>query len=397
MATSSLAFFDQLQGQSYQSLSAANFQLGIVDPDDALLTNTQISSLESTGKSLIAYLSIGEAEDYRSYWQASWNTSPPSFLLGQDPNWPGNYNVEYWNPAWQSIIINEATALAKAGYNGMMLDVVDAYTVSAVAAAAGGIANARADMVSFVEAIAAATKAINPNFRIIQNNALDLLTVNPDDPTSATNTAYLSHIDGVVAESTFYDGNTPTTWQAGNVQYLEHAVSAGKDVLAIDYPTTAAAQQSFVTQAIADHFVPFIGAPNLDSIPAANSQIAGELPSGALAELTGSSGGTVTPPPVAAYNIYNVPSGTQTIAATMTNEEFVFSSAYHGNATINYFGADVGDIISLSSSIYSTAAQALSHVTYSGSNAIVHLAGTDTITIAGAGANSIVAADFHIG
>ena len=46
-------------------------------------------------------------------------------------------------------------------------------------------------------------------------DALDLLTTNPDDPTSATNTAYLSHIDGVVAESTFYNNdNTPTTWQA---------------------------------------------------------------------------------------------------------------------------------------------------------------------------------------
>ena len=293
---STVSFIDELQGASYSSLSATNFKIGIIDPDDAQLTTSQISSLQSSGKSLIAYLSIGEAENFRSYWQSSWNASPPSFLMGQDPNWPGDYNVKYWDPNWQKIVINEAVSMAKAGYHGIMLDVVDAYTVPAVAAADGGIANARAAMESFVEAISAATKAVNPNFKIIQNNALDLLTTNPDDPSSATNTSYISHIDGVVAESTFYNpDNSATSWASWNAQYLQHAVAAGKTVLSIDYPSDPTAQANYIKQATADGFVPYVADQNLDAnIPAANYQVPGELHSAALNSLVSSASSAVS-------------------------------------------------------------------------------------------------------
>ena len=121
-------------------------------------------------------MSVGEAETYRSYWQSNWNTSPPTFLLGADPDWPGSYNVKFWDPAWQQIVISQAVALAQAGYNGLMLDVVDAYAVASVAAADGGVDQARADMQRFVLSISAATKAVNPEFKIVADNALDLLT-----------------------------------------------------------------------------------------------------------------------------------------------------------------------------------------------------------------------------
>jgi hypothetical protein len=79
---STIAFIDQLQGANYSTLSSTNFEVGIVDPDSSGLTSPQISSLESSGKTLLAYLSIGLANNYRSYWQPSWNSSPPSFILG---------------------------------------------------------------------------------------------------------------------------------------------------------------------------------------------------------------------------------------------------------------------------------------------------------------------------
>lgn len=60
----------------------------------------------STDKLIVSYLSIGEAEDYRPYWQASWDRTPPSFLSGANPEWTDNYKVEYWDPAWQAIIFD---------------------------------------------------------------------------------------------------------------------------------------------------------------------------------------------------------------------------------------------------------------------------------------------------
>ena len=40
---------------------------------------------------LLAYLSIGEAEDYRWYWHTAWKKSPPAWFDRQDPDWKGNY------------------------------------------------------------------------------------------------------------------------------------------------------------------------------------------------------------------------------------------------------------------------------------------------------------------
>ena len=448
-----LSFIDQLQGASYDSLLATSFQIGIVDPDSSALTTSQISTLESSGKSLIAYLSIGEAENFRSYWNASWNTSPPSFVMGADPNWTGDYYVKYWDPQWQQLMINQVTAMAKEGYNGVMLDVVDAYTVPAVAAADGGITQARTDMMNFVEALSEAAKAVNPNFKIIQNNALDLLTTNPDDPTSATNTAYLSHIDGVVAESTFYNSNnTPTSWEAWNVQYLEHAVAAGKTVLSIDYPTSAAAQAAYIKDAIADGFVPYAADQNLDAtVPSIDYTVPGQLASNALSSVlsdtgtsssstssssssssgsttsgsstgatssgtstsigapsTGSessgssssssaSGTTSTITPISGDDVVTVANGTSTVKVTAMNTELVFGSNYEGNTTVKWFATASHDVIDVAPSIFSSTAQALENVTYSGSKAIINLNGHGTVTITGAGHDSLTAADFHIG
>jgi hypothetical protein len=38
---------------------------------------------------------------------------------------------------------------------------------------------------------------VNPEFKIVANNALDLLTSDPDDASSSTNAAYLDAIDGL--------------------------------------------------------------------------------------------------------------------------------------------------------------------------------------------------------
>jgi len=76
-------------------------------------------------------MSIGEAEDYRYYWKAEWKTNPPSWLAEENPNWPGNYKVRYWNEDWQNIIYgNNDSYLRKildAGFDGVYLDIIDAF------------------------------------------------------------------------------------------------------------------------------------------------------------------------------------------------------------------------------------------------------------------------------
>ena len=75
-------------------------------------------------------MSIGEAEDYRWYWQNSWNKNPPAFMCPENPEWKGNYKVKYWYLSWQEIICGTDSYLSKillAGFDGVYLDIIDAF------------------------------------------------------------------------------------------------------------------------------------------------------------------------------------------------------------------------------------------------------------------------------
>lgn len=84
------------------------------------------------GKRLvICYLSVGGAEIWRYYWQSSWKTNPPDWLAEEDPDWPGDYKVKYWDKEWQKIIYgNDDSYLKKildANFDGAYLDIIDGY------------------------------------------------------------------------------------------------------------------------------------------------------------------------------------------------------------------------------------------------------------------------------
>lgn len=288
MASSTLAFLYQLQGTNYTKLANTDFKVAVIDNESAGLSSAQLNSLQTAGKNVIAYLSIGEAENYRSYWKADWNQNKPNFVLEQNENWEGNFRVKFWDKTWQDIVISKAVALAKAGYNGVTLDVVDVYTVGSVAASYNGRSDVRSEMMQFVGAISDAVKAINPNFKVIQNNAIDLLTVDKNNPNSASNTAHLAKIDGVNAESAFYGhDNLPVSWGKWDQQYLSHAVNAGKTVFSIDYATNEATQKAYIAEAIAKGFVPFVGNRELSTIDSTNYEIYSKLSGKILGQTVG--------------------------------------------------------------------------------------------------------------
>lgn len=80
---------------------------------------------------VISYMSIGEAEEYRYYWQNEWEVGDPEWLFRENPNWEGNYKVMYWEPDWKEIIYgNEDSYLQRildAGFDGVYLDIIDGY------------------------------------------------------------------------------------------------------------------------------------------------------------------------------------------------------------------------------------------------------------------------------
>ena len=98
-------------------------------------TREQIQQLrfKSNGgtRLLLAYMSVGQAESDRFYWENFWLTNPPSWLREEVVGTPGNYNVRYWLQPWQDIIYGSNDAyldrIINADFDGVYLDHVDEY------------------------------------------------------------------------------------------------------------------------------------------------------------------------------------------------------------------------------------------------------------------------------
>ena len=120
------------------AVTSTNYDLIVMDfffQDGVAFTADEVNQLRNkanAGKRMvIAYMSIGEAEDYRYYWLPEWNTNKPSWMDAENPDWAGNYKVQYWNPEWQAIIFGKEDSYVQkildAGFDGVYLDIIDAF------------------------------------------------------------------------------------------------------------------------------------------------------------------------------------------------------------------------------------------------------------------------------
>jgi cysteinyl-tRNA synthetase len=152
-------------------------------------------------KLVMAYIDTGQAEAYRTYWQPGWGIGDPEWIVGADPDgWEGNFPVAYWYDEWQEIWLDEEgylSAILDAGFDGVYLDWVEAYSdenVIAFAEAEG--VDPRQEMIWWVEDIAAYARARRPGFFVIAQNAAEL--AEDDD--------YLAVIDAIAQEQIWFDG-----------------------------------------------------------------------------------------------------------------------------------------------------------------------------------------------
>lgn len=119
------------------AVTNTNYDLIITDAfyHSAPFTQEDVQALRKKknggSRLVISYMSIGEAEDYRFYWQEEWDTDQPDWLAVENPNWPGNFKVKYWDPEWQSIITGNQDSylqiILDAGYDGVYLDIIDGF------------------------------------------------------------------------------------------------------------------------------------------------------------------------------------------------------------------------------------------------------------------------------
>ncbi|MEL6673837.1 MAG: endo alpha-1,4 polygalactosaminidase [Bacteroidota bacterium] len=122
-------FIRALRNSSYDVLIIDLFYDGVAWTEEDLRA---IKEKNGGGKrKVIAYMSVGEAENYRNYWNADWDTNPPSWLKEENTQLRGNFKVAYWEEAWQKLIYGSPEAyldqVIQAGFDGAYLDIVDAF------------------------------------------------------------------------------------------------------------------------------------------------------------------------------------------------------------------------------------------------------------------------------
>ena len=230
------SFVYQLQDLNLAAVSASSFDLVIMDysadgDDQTAYSAEQIESLQFSGggrKIVLCYISIGEAEDYRFYWQSSWAKNPPEWLDEENPDWKGNYRVKYWYEDWQSIIDHYLDRVLDAHFDGVYLDLIDAYE----AYLSLNSVQATLEMVRFVRRIREYGQMVDPDFLVFVQNGAELAAIHSE---------YLDFLDGIGQEDLYYgydaDGQaTPATITEQLENYLNQFSSAGKIVLTVDYP-----------------------------------------------------------------------------------------------------------------------------------------------------------------
>ena len=259
-------FLYQLQNLDLIAIGETAYDLIVTDyaaegGDDTAFTAAEIAALKSSPggeKIVLAYMSIGEAEEYRFYWQDDWESGNPTWLDIENPDWEGNYQVRYWDPGWQAIILNYTDRLLEAGFDGAYLDIIDAYEYYTDL----GRSTAAQEMAAFVAAIRAHARSRDPDFCIFPQNAAQLAEAVP---------TYLDSVDGIGQEDIYYgyegeDVMTPPAVSAELESTLDLFKNAGKLVLTVDYATTPSHVDDAYTRSQAKGYVPLVTVRDLDQL-----------------------------------------------------------------------------------------------------------------------------------
>lgn len=218
----------QIQGLdepgALSALAATDYPLLVLEPGQNFSESPNnmaeiVSTLRKTpdGKErlLLAYIDIGQAEDYRTYWQPSWRAPTvnepgiPEFLLVPDPDgWSGNFVVAYWDTRWKELWLGPTgivAELAEAGFDGIYLDWVEAYDDQQVIELADDSSLDEAEeMLFFIEQLGDAGEAVHKDFLMVVQNAPYLIDKDP--------AWYARIVDALAVEDTWFHGDGDVEW-----------------------------------------------------------------------------------------------------------------------------------------------------------------------------------------
>lgn len=231
----------QLDKYNIDALSADTSDLLVIDfakrQGKEQFTRQEIERLKTrpdgSRRFVVAYMSVGESEEFRFYWKPAWNAPAqeplPNWIGEENCAWPKAHRVRYWDEGWKAINIRAPDSYLKrivaAGFDGVYLDRVDIYETFEKERP-----TARRDMIAHVVEIAKTARRLHPGFFVIPQNAEALL--DSDE--------YRRVIDGLGKESLLHGASATAvrnaeqdiSWSAGMLKKLLYE---GKPVFTVEY------------------------------------------------------------------------------------------------------------------------------------------------------------------
>lgn len=150
-------------------------------------------------KLVVAFISVAEADNSRSYWRPDWTPGNPDWLIERaGDESAGRYAVSYWDDSWRSIVRDELDRIIDDGFDGACLAGLEAYASSAVAGAAQADGkDARDELVAFLGDLKRHAEQRKKGFILMAYGAAELAVV----------PGYTGLFKGIVQEAVWFDGS----------------------------------------------------------------------------------------------------------------------------------------------------------------------------------------------
>jgi uncharacterized protein (TIGR01370 family) len=217
----------------------------------------ELRPLQHRGKTLLGYLSLGEAENYRPYYP---KLAHSQLLLARQGEWSGHYFVDVRKSHWVELVIEQLIPeILHQGFDGIFLDTVD----SSVALDAQN-----AGMTAAVTQLIFAIRMHYPQVKVMLNRGFDILP------------QVVGSVDMVLAESIYTTYDFKTKKHRKQPAEVYQSVSAmlkqqqaqhpALKIYTLDYwpPEDAAAIKAVYAAQRANGFVPSVATVDLQQLVA---------------------------------------------------------------------------------------------------------------------------------
>lgn len=222
-----------LKNVNVDVIATASVDLVTIDTSDGKqqLTKQQIAKLKTKSdgskRQVIAYLSVAQAESYRSYWRPEWSKNRPDWLGNEDGIWKGVYPVtDPSNNQWWEIVKTAVINAIETGYDGILIDGVGSYKIE-------NTLQSKKKMIEFVDRVSDFAKKINRQ----------LIVLVQDNEELTSDSMFANAVDGIVKQNLIH------TWKSNGqtgpktpidplnkaVEYLTTFKARGKLVLVVEY------------------------------------------------------------------------------------------------------------------------------------------------------------------